>query len=532
VAVQQVIIIRYGASAISMRPFLPTATWRIFGVNVGKDQLIVMAIALAGMGALTYLFVATRVGRSMRAVVDQPDLLALTATSPVKVRRQAWLIGTAFTGLSGVLLAPSVGLDSAVLTLLVVQAFGAAAIGMFTSIPLAYVGGLVVGVLSALSTKYVASVSWLQGIPASLPFIILFAVLVGAPQRWLVDFTVERKQRIAERRQLSGWGRIALGIVVTAVALRLPYAVGARLPVYTAALAHVVVFLSLALLMRTSGQVSLAQLGFAAVGAAASARLATEAGLPWLAAVLLGGLVAVPVGGLLAIPAIRRSGLYLALATFGFAVLLERLLFSTGLMFGGNASSVPAPRPSFATGDRAYFYVVLVFVVGSILLIAGIHRSRLGRLLQAMADSPTAVSTYGTSVTAIKVIVFCVSAFLAGLGGALLGPVTGSASPGNFGTFASLLLVVVAVIVPGAEVTASIGAAFALIVMPSYISSAELTDYLPVLFGVSAVSVAMGHAGSHAPAWLARAASRARPQPQRSPVRTRLDRAPLPEGAA
>jgi ABC-type branched-subunit amino acid transport system permease subunit len=295
----------------------------------------------------------------------------------------------------------------------------------------------------------------------------------------------------------------------------------------------VIVLLSLALLMRTSGQVSLAQLAFAAVGAATSARLASDAGLPWLLATILGALTAVPVGAVLAVPAIRRSGLYLALATFGFGVLLERMVFGTSLMFGGDATSLPAPRPSFATTDKAYFYVVLAFVGASIALVTALHRSRLGRLLRAMSDSALALNTYGTSVTVIKVTVFAVSAFLAGLGGALLGPVTGTASPGNFGAFASLQFVVVLVLVPGGEVIAAISAAAALLVIPSYITNADVNDYLPVFFGLSAVFVAMGHAGMRVPRALARAAAATRPRPHRSPARARvLDPRPTVEGAA
>lgn len=531
VAIQHAIIIRYGASTIRMDPFLPTDTYRFLGVNVGQEQLIVMATALVGMAALTWLFATTRLGRSMRAVVDRPELLALTGTSPTGVRRRAWIIGTVFTGLSGVLLAPAAGLDASVLTLLVVQAFGAAALGMFTSIPLTYVGGLVVGVLASLSTKYVATVSWLDGLPASLPFIVLFVVLVVAPRRWLVDFTIEHKPRIHEPHPVPLAAKLAGGAVLAILILRFPDIVDARLPVYNTALAYVIIFLSLALLMRTSGQVSLAQLAFAAVGAAASARLAVDVGLPWLAAVLLGAMVAVPIGAILAIPAIRRSTLYLALATFGFAVLLEQLIFSTSIMFGGTAASVPAPRPSFATGDRAYFYLTLAFVVAAVGLVTVLQRSRLGRLLRAMSDSPTALDTYGTSVTAIKVIVFCVSAFLAGLGGALLGPVTGSASPGNYASFASLLLVVIYVLVVGSEVTSSIGAAIALVVVPSYITSAEANEYLPLLFGVSAVIVSMAHSGPQVPAWLTRAAARARRRPGRSPITARVHPQPEPEVA-
>jgi branched-subunit amino acid ABC-type transport system permease component len=529
VGVQQFIVIRYGAAIIQTDTFLPTKNFRMLGVNVGADQLIVMAIALAGMILLT-LFLRSPAGLRMRAVVDQPDLLALTGTSPVRVRRGAWIIGTFFAGISGILLAPTVGLDGIVLTLLVVQALGGAAIGMFTSIPMTYAGGLIVGVLGSLATKYVATVPWLGGLPSSLPFIILFLVLVAAPPRWLVDFTVDRKAKVVEPRHLPLAVKVGGGLVLAVVLLRLPGLVGTKLPVYTAGLAYVLIFLSLALLIGTSGQVSLAQLAFAAVGAASSARLATDAGIPWLFAVLLGAFVAVPVGALLAIPAIRRSGLYLALATFGFAVLLERLVFGTDLMFGASSAALAAPRPSFGSSDDGYFFVVLAFVVAGIALVTLVHRSRLGRLLRAMADSPTALTTSGTSVTAIKVIVFCVSAFLAGLGGALLGPVTGSASAGNFIAFLSLTLVVMLVVsaffMGGSEILASILAAAALMVLPSYSGDGAATEWQPVFFGVMAVLVAMGSAGMRAPSWLVRPAMSARRRPERTPMRARLQSRP------
>jgi len=200
-------------------------------------------------------------------------------------------------------------------------------------------------------------------------------------------------------------------------------------------------------------------------------------------------------------------------------------------MFGASVQALRAPRPSFATTDEAYFYVVLTFVVAAVMFIVGLNRSRLGRLLRAMADSPTALTTSGTSVTVIKVIVFCIAAFLAALGGALLGPVTGQASPSNFAALAGLYLVVLAVISPGSEFISSFAAAFALAVLPSYITNADLNNYLPVTFGLTAVFVAMGHAGMQVPGWMVRAASRARPQPDRSPITARVQRRPQPEVA-
>ena len=528
VALQQLLLIRYGGSTIFMHQYLPSRTFELSGVLIGVDQLIVMAVALGGTVLLSLLLARTRLGRSMRAVVDQPELLALTGTSPTTVRRRAWYIGTSFAGLSGVLLAPTVGLNTGILTLLVVQAFGAAAVGSFRSIPLTYVGGLVVGVTAALSTKYVATVPVLSGFPASVPFIVLFVLLVVLPKHRLVELTTERKPIVAEPRRLPPKLRIVGAVALVIVIARFPDLVDLRLPIYTTALAWSIVFLSIALLVRISGQVSLAQFGFAAVGAVASPAFA-DIGVPWPLAVVLGALVAVPVGAIVAIPAIRRSGLYLALATFGFAVLLEQLVYPTSWMFGGAASSVTAPRPSFATGDTAYFYVVVAFVTAAAALLAGVQRSRLGRLVRAMADSPTALNTYGASVTTLKVIVFCVGAFLAGVGGALVGPVNNSASPNLFNSFGSLQALVVFMIVVGGSVTVSLAAAFIMFVLPTYATGGDTSQYLTVLYGAVVIFVAMTrHRGMQAPRWLARMLAKRRPAPDRSPVTARLQ--PLAEG--
>src|SRR6185369_5369970 len=95
------------------------------------------------------------------------------------------VIGATLAALSGVLVAPLVGLAPIALTFLVVQAFGAAAVGAFSNIGLTFAGGLLLGVASDVSTKYVVKVGWLAGLPSSLPFIILFAVLLLLPRRKL-----------------------------------------------------------------------------------------------------------------------------------------------------------------------------------------------------------------------------------------------------------------------------------------------------------------------------------------------------------
>src|SRR4051794_35841827 len=136
-----------------VKPFLPQKTVEIGGLFVGWDQIITFVASTALTALLYAFFKMSRRGIAMRAVVENPDLVARTATSPVQVRRWAWAIGTSFAGVSGVALAPTLGLNALTLTLLVVQAFGAAAIGAFSSLPMTYVGGLVVGVAASLATK-------------------------------------------------------------------------------------------------------------------------------------------------------------------------------------------------------------------------------------------------------------------------------------------------------------------------------------------------------------------------------------------
>ena len=193
----------YGNSNISFPSFLDTNTVRFLGVNIGFDQITVMIISVAATAILYYFFRFVRLGVAMRGVVDNPELVSMTGTNPVVVRRWAWIIGTIFASMAGLLIAPSLNLDAYTIALLVVSAFGAAAIGYFSNLPLVFVGGLFVGVVDALATKYAAAISWLGGLSAGLPFIILFIVLIVMP-----------RARLAERRVVTA--RAAAPVVVCA----------------------------------------------------------------------------------------------------------------------------------------------------------------------------------------------------------------------------------------------------------------------------------------------------------------------------
>jgi len=497
-AVEGFFTIVYGSSGQTIPQYLPTGTaFTAWGTVVGWDQVIITMIAVAG-AALLYLFLRfTRLGLAMRGVVDNVELLDLSGTSPVRVRRWSWMIGSTFASLAGVLLAPSLSLNALVLTLLIVQAFGAAALGYFSSLPLTFAGGLVVGIVASVLTKYGAVTTpnaLLSGLPPSVPFLILFLVLVVTPRRRLVDRRLAARSAVQDAWRAPARVQVAGACLALAALIAVPFVVSSALmATYTVALATVVLFLSLGLLVKTSGQVSLAHAGFAAIGATAFSHFASGFHLPWLVALLLAAAVAIPVGAVVAIPAIRLSGVFLALATLGFGIALEQMAYPLSAMFGSGGGGLAAPRPDFWVlgSDRGYYYLVLFFVVLATIVVGWLTRGRLGRLLRGLADSPTALATHGASVNITRVLVFCISAFLAALYGGLFGGAVTSVTASSFTSFSSLtLLAVLTLAVGGAPWYAFFGAA-ALVIPGAYISSVNLTNWLNVIFGLSVVAVAM-----------------------------------------
>ena len=482
----------YGNNEVNFPPFLPTSTVPILGVNVGWDQITVTIISLIATAVLYWFFRSVRMGYAMRGVVDNPDLLSMTGENPIRVRRWAWIISMTFCSMAGLLLAPGLSLNALIISTLVVYAFGAAAIGGFSSLPLTFLGGLLVGIAGSLATKYSSSITWLSGLPPAVPFIVLFLSLCVTPKAKLAERRVVTTLPV-KKSWYAPWrvrgATFAIGLVVLCL---IPNLVGDDLAIWASFLADAILLLSLGLLVRVSGQISLCHLAFAAVGAAAFAHFTDSYHLPWLLALLFAMLVALPVGAIVSIPAIRLSGLFLALATLGFGILLQYLFYSTNLMFGLTTSGIPAPRPDVnifglsLASDKGFYYVLLVAAVISTAVIMVIQRSRLGRLLGALADSPLALETQGATTNVIKVLVFCLSAAFASLAGALIAVEFHYAVGANYDPFQSLVYVALVVIAIGGEPWYALIAALGVSIIPGYFTSNNVTTYLQIFFGVMA----------------------------------------------
>src|SRR5262249_5196597 len=149
-------------------------------------------------------------------------------------------------------------------------------------------------------------------------------------------------------------------------------------------------------------------------------RLGGDHGSIW--AVLLATLITIPVGAVLALPAMRLQGLYLALATFAFAALVEAVFFSQPFAIGDHTRTVGRLRVfgmDFSSPRSFLILMTVIFGLAGIGVIA-LRRAPFGRRLIALRDSEAASATVGVNILETKLAVFCMSAGMAGFAGAFL----------------------------------------------------------------------------------------------------------------
>jgi branched-chain amino acid transport system permease protein len=424
----------------------------LLGVQVYYHHLITIIVAAVTAAALYVLLNRTRIGTAMRAAVDNRELLQLFGAHADRVSMLSWSIGSSLAGLAGILLVSQTGLDYYSLTFLVINSFAAAMLGRLSSLPLTYVGAMVLGLLVGYA-QYVHSPQFLaDGLQTSLPTLMLFAILIFVPQ---VRLRVGQVKGVLAPYVPSGRRAAAgsAGLLLASV-LALPFLDATNTQRFGIAITYAIVMLSLVLLTGYGGFVSLAQLSFVGVGATVVAKMNTSSPLAIVVAIV----VAAAVGALVALPVLRLTGLYLALATIAFGQLMDNLVFKSNSLYGFG-KFLRAKRVSLFgyNFDDTGAYVVLmvaVFVLLAMGLLA-LRRGPVGRLLIALRDSPAACGTLGLNQRWFRVAVFSASAGIAGLGGALLAGLNRFSTADDFQTMYSLLLLL-AVVVAG--VTTASGA--------------------------------------------------------------------------
>jgi len=420
------------------------------GFNVGElfvtwHEAITIGVAIAVAVLLRLLLFGTKLGTSMRAVVDDRSLAALTGARPGRIGMFSWAMGASLAAVAGILLAPLLQLDALILTLLVVNAYVAAMVGRLKSLPLTFVGALILGVAQAYTVGFVQLEGAFGELRSALPSLLLFIVLLLLPEDKLraARFSTLKIPSIPSFR-MSLVGAVVLVGVAFYVSSLLP---GSDIARVGRGIALAIVMLSLVPLTGYGGQVSLCQMTFAGIGAFAIATFGVNGSPMGLVMALV---LAAAAGALAALPALRLQGLYLALATMAFAVLADFMFFNNPNVFGSFGGSKPVDRLalfgiSFESEQSWFMLMVVIFAILGILVLA-LRRGTFGRRVAAMKDSPAACATLGMSLTKTKLAVFTLSAAMAGIGGAMFGGLQGSAGPTDFLMFQSLPVLLMAVI--------------------------------------------------------------------------------------
>jgi branched-chain amino acid transport system permease protein len=443
------------------------------GFHVGQVLLtwhrfitIVIAVGLA-IGLRILLF-RTRIGIAMRAVVDNRELAALGGARSSVLSSFAWALGCSLAALAGILLAPETAdMSTSTLTFLIITAFAAAVVGRLRSLPLTYLGALIL----ALATQWMGSFlkfsdRW-TNVPDALPTIMLFIVLLLLP-RAEIQFArigqIRRVERVSTVRDTV----IGMGALVVVVVLLSQFLLSSSDPTnvsrITVGMCTALVALSLVPLTGWAGQVSLAPLAFAGIGAVAYTRLGGAHGSIW--AVFLAALVTVPIGALFAFPAMRLQGLYLALATLAFAAMVEEVFYTQPFAIGPGERSVEGvhilginfANSSSTSPKPLMILVTVVFGLCGIGVVA-LRRSAFGRRLVALRDSEAASVTVGVNVLETKLVVFALSAGIAGFAGAFFAMSFGTLNGAQGFQMIAGLPVVLALVIGGVGFVA--GALFA-----------------------------------------------------------------------
>ncbi len=238
------------------------------------------------------------------------------------------------------------------------------------------------------------------------------------------------------------YGLLALVVLVAPLALDRFY-LGELALVYIYAIAGI----GLMLLVGYTGQVSLGHAAFLAIGAYTHAYLLNHGWPLPLALVAATGLTAV-VGGIVAIPALRMTGIYLAVATLAFAVIVEQVLTHWVSVTGG-FRGMPVPKAEFLvdlSSAGAFYYLCLGCLVLSLLAALNWLRSPTGRAMVAVRDSETSAQSMGIHLAYSKGLAFAISAAFTGLAGGLFAHKISYLAPDGFTLIMSIQLLLMVVV--------------------------------------------------------------------------------------
>jgi branched-chain amino acid transport system permease protein len=250
-------------------------------------------------------------------------------------------------------------------------------------------------------------------------------------------FSYKEDERIFRSRFKRVWFVILLVIVALAMVVSI-FDIGANEYHYfimNLILINIIAAIGLQLLVGFTGLLSLGHAAFMGVGAYTSALLITGIGCPYILSIFIAGLVAALCGIIVGIPSLRIKGFYLMVATLAFQFVIDYIIMHWDSVTRGSRG-IELPTP-FVFGisletNRAFFLFLFILTVLMMWGAKNLTRTKIGRAFIAIRDNDVSAEIIGISIFPYKLLSFSISAFYAGIAGALLAGFLRTAIPEDY----------------------------------------------------------------------------------------------------
>ncbi len=418
------------ASAVVKFPW--HLAWRIAPIVFDANDLVAVIVSVGCLAAVSIWFTRSDVGIAVQAAGDRRDRASMLGIPVGRLQTITWVVAGVLSFVSiffqatilGLPLDPTYGLAA------LVTALAALALGNFTELPTIAASAVALGILQQ-------GIAWNDPTNPALGLAVLAGVVFAAIiVRQLLARRTDRESEstlalAGSVRDLPAAARdLAEVRVGTPVAALVAFAAACTLPLWmgpgeliraSALVVLAIVGCSVVVLTGWSGQVSLGQMSFAAVGATVGAVALIDWHWDLSLALLLAGAAAAAVAVVIGLPTLRLDGMFAAVTTLAFALaasgyLLVRAEFS---WIPQGQIGIPYLFGLSLDSQSSVFELCLGVLVLVLVALHGLRHSRTGRVLRALPANQRAAAGYGVRVVWAKLTAFALSGFIAGLAGCL-----------------------------------------------------------------------------------------------------------------
>jgi branched-chain amino acid transport system permease protein len=442
----------WGSDPVSLKPFTGAKPLHIGGLFVSPQAFWVLGAAALSIGTLAWVMSRTSIGKALRATAENRIAARIVGVPTDRMILLSFMAAAVLGVIAGAVIAPLTQLDFGTMTSYTTQGLIAVTLGGLGTIFGSVAGGLVLGIVQALVSGYVSSL-----FSTAISLLVLITIIVLRPQGILgrirgirADVAERASWRIYSPPKLPRrWALVGGAAIVVLMFLGPAFLGPGDMRAANITGCFCLTIIGLDLLTGIAGQVSLGQVAFMAVGGYVYGILTVRHGVAPLVALLVGIVGSALVAAVLGAVSTRLRGLYLAIVTLAFGILVESV--ANGLDVTGGPSGLVGV-PVFSVGgfsfdtDARFYYLIWGLVGLALLLVANLVRSGRGRILRAMNGDDVGARSLGLRTPRAKATVFIMSACLASVAGSLYASYFRYLSPDMVGSQKSLEVITMLVI--------------------------------------------------------------------------------------